>query len=95
MQDPVLDHIRAIVRKHIPDSSFKLFVFGSRAVGSAKKYSDYDIGLEGNAPVPLGVLGEISADLEESDIPYHVDVVDFYEIDQVFRTIAFQKIQSL
>ena len=35
----------------------------------------------------MGVMGEMQADFEESDLPYRVDIVDWQEITPEFREI--------
>ena len=50
--DETLKTIRTIIRSHVPDPSYRLFVFGSRATGTARKFSDMDIGIQGDKPVP-------------------------------------------
>ena len=36
-----------IVRRYVPDTAYRVFVFGSRAAGKAHERSDIDIGIEG------------------------------------------------
>jgi|SRR3989344_162149 len=93
--DPILASIRAIVRKHVPDPSYKVFLFGSRPAGFARKFSDYDIGILGDQPVRATKLGDIKEELEESNIPYVVDVVDFFRVDDSFKELAMQHTQAL
>jgi predicted nucleotidyltransferase len=46
----------ALVRRHVPDPAYRIFLFGSRAEGTAHPRSDIDIGIEGPRPVPLEAL---------------------------------------
>jgi nucleotidyltransferase-like protein len=45
-----------VIRRHVPDPVCHVFLFGSRAAGSATERSDIDIGIEGPAPVPRSAL---------------------------------------
>jgi predicted nucleotidyltransferase len=64
-------------------------VFGSRATGQARRYSDLDIGLAGE---PLGQeqLAQLTDELEESDLPVRVDVVNLTTAGERLREHALQ-----
>lgn len=55
---------------------FQLAVFGSRAKGSWRRWSDIDILVSGPEPVPLPLLAVVETDLAESALPVRVDLVD-------------------
>ena len=87
--------IKEIIFKYLNPKEYQVFIFGSRATGKARKYSDYDIGILGKKPVPLKVLGKIEEALEESDLPYKVEVVDFSLLPSNFKKVALSKIKKL
>jgi uncharacterized protein len=60
-------------------------VFGSRARGGARQYSDLDLALEWDRPLGLDLIGHIAEALSESDLPYKVDIVDLATVDPAFR----------
>lgn len=78
----------AVVRRHLPDPAYRIFLFGSRAAGSAHERSDIDIGIEGPGPVPREALELIYEELEEAPTLYSIDVVDFRRVDEKFRRVA-------
>ena len=80
--------IGQIIRKHLPELGYKTFIFGSRAEGTHRKFSDVDVGILGPASVPNKTKFDIEDELEESDIPYQVDVVDFAAVNDRFKRIA-------
>jgi predicted nucleotidyltransferase len=82
----------AIVRRHVPDPAYRIFLFGSRAEGTAHERSDIDIGIEGPAPVPREVLALIQEELEEAPTLYTIDVVDFTRVSEKFRRVAHQRL---
>lgn len=94
-QDQAITTIRAIVRNHLPDPSYRVFLFGSRATGTARKFSDVDVGILGKKSVPGHVVEYIREDLENSNIPYIVDIVDFTTTDPSFRNLAMQNVHYL
>lgn len=58
-----------------PDQSIQIYVFGSRARGDYKTYSDLDLLLEGNPPLDNKQLSQLKDLFEESDLPIKVDIV--------------------
>jgi predicted nucleotidyltransferase len=77
-----------IVRRYVPDPAYRIFLFGSRAEGTARERSDIDIGIEGPCPVPHEALALIQEELEEAPTLYSVDIVDFSRVPEKFRRIA-------
>ena len=69
-----------------------MFIFGSRATGGGRKFSDIDIGIKSKKQIDSLLLSDIKEAFEESNIPYTVDVVDFSHVSDRFRDISFQKI---
>ena len=72
------------VNAHLPDGA-RAYVFGSRAHGGARRYSDLDLALEWDRPLGLDMIGEIAEALSESDLPFKVDIVDLATVDPSFR----------
>ena len=88
-----IDIVKQIVLKHIPKDNFAVFLFGSRAVGNAKPLSDIDIGILGLEPLPTIIKVDLESDLEESIVPYKIDLIDFYQVDKDFKKEALNTIQ--
>ncbi len=76
--------VRAILLRHLPHGA-RAFVFGSRAHGGARRFSDLDLAIEGDRPLGFALIGQIAEALSESDLPYKVDIVDLSELDPGFR----------
>lgn len=89
------EEIKRIIFRFLNPSEYKVFIFGSRATEKAKKYSDYDVGIIGKKPVPWRILSLIEEALEESDLLYKVDVVDFFLVSSNFRKVALSRIKNL
>ena len=60
-------------------------MFGSRARGNPKPYSDLDLVIMGDAPVPLATLGQLQDAFANSDLPWRVDVVDWATTSPEFQ----------
>jgi type I restriction enzyme S subunit len=84
--------LRDLILNRIDKEKYAVFIFGGRARGRTGKAVDIDIGLLGNAPMGIDRLAELYNAIEESSIPYKVDLVDFYVVDPQFRNIALSDI---
>jgi predicted nucleotidyltransferase len=84
MRDEHIAIVRAVLRQHLP-SGTRAFVFGSRAQGTARPYSDLDLALEWRLSISLDVVGGMAEALSESDLPYRVDIVDLSTVEPAFR----------
>lgn len=87
--------LKSVIHKHLDNSKYRAFIFGSRAYPSHRQYSDLDIGIMGLDVVPTSTLFQIKEDLSNSDIPYLTDVVDFGAVSKSFREKALSNIISL
>lgn len=75
-----------VLRRHVPDA--RAIVFGSRAAGRARRYSDLDLAIDDSSPLDLVVYAALVDDLRESDLPFKVDVVDLRTASESFRAIV-------
>ena len=82
-RDGMLQRVREIVLSELGECSAKIYLFGSWARGTESQSSDIDIAIDwsNGLAAPLATLREV---LEESTIPYRIDVVDLAEADVVF-----------
>ena len=76
--------VRRILRQYLPAGA-RAFVFGSRAHGTARQYSDLDLALQWDRPLGLDIISQIAEALSESDLPYKVDIVDLALVEPAFR----------
>jgi uncharacterized protein len=72
--------------KELNGASF--YIFGSRTTAQAKQYSDIDLGLVSEKSITLSARMALASDIEDTDLPYKVDVVDLSKVDSTFRKIA-------
>jgi len=80
-----LDEVRRVLREVLGDGTATVYLFGSWARGTATSISDIDVAIKAIAPLPPGALARLRERLEESHVPYRVEVVDLDEIDPAFR----------
>lgn len=77
--------VRDILRRYVP--SREVWAFGSRAKHSAKPYSDLDLAIITDQPLPLDVAAGLRGAFSDSELPWKVDVVDWATVDESFRNI--------
>ncbi len=90
--------IRGIVlqaARVLPLGEYKVGIFGSRATGRAAKWSDLDLAVWGKERVPGDKLEAFKEKLENSDLPYFVDVVDINYVSLVLKQRVLQEVQWL
>lgn len=90
-QNQVEGEIKKIIFKHFPPKKYQIFLFGSRATDTNRHFSDYDIGIMGETPLSSSQLSQVKEELEESQLPIVVDVVDLKTVDPEFKQIAMRK----
>jgi len=85
IEERYLDRVKSIINSILQDEDLKIYVFGSRARGSAKQYSDLDIALESDSKIDSNKMSKITTELEDTTIPYKVDVIDLKAITGNFK----------
>jgi hypothetical protein len=83
--DKAFEEVRQILREVLGSQEVVVYLFGSWARGESTSLSDIDIALDSTAPLAPGVLAQLRERLEESHVPYRVDVVDLTSADAAFR----------
>ena len=79
-----VDFIKEILQKHLPNSDAKFYIFGSRAKGNYREYSDVDIAID-SPDLTLDKKLQIQSDFDNSTFPYEVDIVDLKTIQENFK----------
>ncbi|MCF7817579.1 MAG: nucleotidyltransferase domain-containing protein [Kiritimatiellales bacterium] len=92
----ILDEICGQLEKAKDElAGFRVFLFGSRAAGTAKERSDFDIGVYGAGPLALNTFFKISDLLDQVRTLYRIDWVDLHETSEQFRTEALKNARVL
>lgn len=86
LEDRHLNFIKDMLKKHIPNPDAKFYVFGSRAKGKNRPYSDIDIAID-CSDLTLERKLKLESDFENSIFPYEVDIVDLNTIKESFKNI--------
>lgn len=80
-----LDQVKSIINSVLQNDTLKIYVFGSRATGKAKKYSDLDIALKSNTKIDSEKMSKLAIELENTTIPYEIDIIDLNNITDSFK----------
>lgn len=76
--------VRALLHRQLPGVT--VWAFGSRTTGMAKTYSDLDLVIRTDTPVPLRTLASLETDFADSDLPFSVDVVPWSDAAPALRS---------
>jgi len=79
-----IEFIKKIVNENL--KHYKLYMFGSRVTGRAKKYSDVDIAILSDE-LTSDIKAKIEFEFENSTLPYEVDVIDLNSITERFKNL--------
>ena len=82
-----LDILRHVLKSTQPHH-VRIYVFGSRANGKARRASDLDLAIDAGRPLTLEERAAMAEAFSESDLPYKVDVVDMHNIDEAFLAVV-------
>jgi predicted nucleotidyltransferase len=78
--------VQDILCAHLPPG-FAVRVFGSRAKGATKPFSDLDLAVMGGEALTLSQLADLSEAFSQSDLPFKVDIVDWRSVSPAFQAI--------
>ena len=81
VREQAIEELRRMVLDALDDHDAAVWLFGSCARGQPRQHSDIDIAILARDELPIGFFGELEADIEESTIPYDVDLVDLRHAD--------------
>ena len=76
VMSPDLELTRRIVLDGLAGRSARVFLFGSWARGTQRRYSDIDVAILPQDPIPPGLLLELEEQLDAAPILHPVDLVD-------------------
>ena len=76
-----IEELRLMVLDALGEHDAGVWLFGSCARGDVRQHSDIDIAILPRDDLPPGFFAELAADIDESPIPYDVDLVDLRHAD--------------
>jgi predicted nucleotidyltransferase len=85
------NYLKKLLTERLPTES-QIFLFGSRAKGKTSSTSDIDIGILPKKTLNNTILWELQETIEDSFVPYHVELVDFSQVAETFKQQALKEI---
>jgi predicted nucleotidyltransferase len=87
-----LEEIKSILGENI---SYAI-IFGSRAYGNAKKFSDLDLCLKFSnskekSPSEFSILGDLREKFDNSNLPFIVDLSSYKDLPNKFQKLIDEK----
>jgi predicted nucleotidyltransferase len=80
-RERALDGLRRMITEALREHAAEVWLFGSCARGDLRQHSDIDIAILPRDALPEGFFAALAAEIEESPIPYDVDLVDLRRAD--------------
>lgn len=71
-----IEQLRRMVLDALGERDAEVWLFGSCARDDVRQHSDIDIAILPHTDLPAGFFAMLAADIEDSPIPYDVDLVD-------------------
>ena len=82
-----LETVLGILQAYIPGVEVR--AFGSRVHGrTIKRFSDLDLAVITETPLPASLMAELKDAFTESDLPFKVDIVDWAVTNERFRVVV-------
>lgn len=93
-KEEILSMVKPVLIEKLQKSNPKVFIFGSQAGKKELIRADIDIGIYEGQKLNLDVLCQIKEALND-DLPtlYSFDVVDFCDVNDNFKKIAFKNLE--
>jgi hypothetical protein len=87
-----LKMLKQIILSIIDKEKVMVFLFGSRVSGRHSAGADADIGLLSDYKLSANLYHNLRNAIDESIIPWQVDIVDFNRVDASFKAEALKDI---
>jgi predicted nucleotidyltransferase len=84
-RERAVEQLRRMVLHALAEHDAAVYLFGSHARGEVRHASDIDIAILPRDDLPFAFFADLADKIEESTIPYEVDLVDLREVDPAFR----------
>ncbi len=80
-RERAIEELRRMVLAALGEHDAGVWLFGSCARGQVRQHSDIDIAILPRDDLPSAFFAVLAADIEESTVPFDVDLVDLRHAD--------------
>lgn len=84
LTQPQCEQVIDIV-SNVLEQPHKIFAYGSRTKDQARTYSDLDLLIKTEQKLPVESLYKLKDAFEFSDLPFRVDIQDWYGLSESFK----------
>lgn len=92
--EPYLDALRECAMKFLWNEDVAVVLYGSRARKDSTRFSDFDIGIIPRGGFDRKKITLLREAVDNLNIPYKVDIVDFSHVSDEFRETALREAES-
>ncbi|STZ77044.1 nucleotidyltransferase family protein [Bergeriella denitrificans] len=85
--------VQDILQRHFPEEA--VWAFGSRVKGGARPFSDLDLVVISQQPLPLRRMALAEEAFSASDLPYRVDLLDWSDLSAEFQEIIRRRYEVI
>ncbi len=78
--------VRSVLARVLPEPA-RIWVFGSRAAGMARRASDLDLAIDAGRRIEPGEAVALAEAFDACDLPYAVDIVDLWSVGEGFAAL--------
>ena len=89
--ESALTELRQVVKKALAGVPSSVYLYGSVISGPMRRSSDIDIAVRTESDPPAGCMAGLRERIEDSRIPYSVDVVLLNEADPEFAGLVMRQ----
>jgi len=89
--DKLSSEVLDILERNLGNRKFRVFYFGSRALGKGSGRSDIDIGIEADEAIPRSTLFKMREEIDDLNLLYKIDLVDFRLVSDDFLKVVGNK----
>ncbi len=89
--DVIIENLKKVILSFLKDEDVKVVLFGSRARGDFINTSDVDVGIIIGKRFDRKKLILLREYIEELNIPYKVEIIDFSTVSEEFKQMALKE----
>jgi len=82
-----------LLKKILAKYPYQFYAYGSRVKGTARQFSDLDLCYQEN--IPPEIIYQIKEELEESDLPFFVELVSWKQMRPEFQKLIEEDLTVL
>ena len=82
-----------ILQKILSKYPYRFYAYGSRTKGIARKFSDLDLCYQDD--IPDEIVCQIKEELEESDLPFIVELVNWKQMRPQFQELIRKNLKAI